>query len=211
MGNRMWKRRHGRALVMVLGFLTMVEVVAMAAQQLLAESAANVELGGGRQTVPLAIAPDQKAALLALAKRPVDLTQRVVLVLDVAGYEPGAFYTLYLNLPESETSPSPESPHYVGVLSPFAMKAPRGAPARAEAPGAGEQEATQDFELTRVISALAGEQRWKGDAVAVTFMPGGLERPSAAGGSPTAGVKADTAEPRTGKVRLTRMRIVSTD
>jgi tyrosinase len=159
-------------------------------ERVLAEAAAEgVQLTGARQTVAVAIKAEEKEAVMAMAKPGAATPSQLSVVLEGIEYDPGAYYTVYLNLPASVTRPTPSSPYYVGVLAPFAMKAHAGDSAGV----------TLGFDITRVVSTLTAQKLWKGDAISLTFVPGGVRPP---GASATAGVT-------TGKLRVTRLQVVS--
>lgn len=149
----------------------------------------GVQLTGARRSVPVAIKADQKAAVAAMAQTTAAPSERVSLVLGGLDYEPGAYYTMYLNLPDTVKQPSSKSPYFIGVLAPFAMKA------HADAAGG----ITLNFDLTKVVARLSARKLWKGDAMFVTFVPGGVRRPGAAA----------TEAATTARLRVSRVQIVS--
>lgn len=158
---------------------------------LLAETdGTRLELSGARQTLSVAIKPEQKAAVLALAQGGGTPPSQLALFLDGVDNDQGAYYTVYLNLPSTAARPSSTSPHYVGILAPFASKGHGAGP-----DGTGRRL----FDLSRVVARLTAEKLWKGDELTVTFVPGSAVRPK-------------TGEPSrstTAKLRIARLRIVA--
>ena len=123
----------------------------------------SVELSGRTERVALPLGSESDESLSAA------LAREAALLLNAEGIDydenPGVYYELYLNLPESETA-GHRSAHYVGNLAVFAEKGHADHDAEAEA-----SEATLSFEITRSFAELRAAGSWDAEEVFVTFVP----------------------------------------
>lgn len=126
---------------------------------LAASEAGAVELGARPVTVPIDLPASAGRQVRDVAAAPGG--GELALNVEGISYDrPGAYYEIYLNLPEG-VEPDPAGPYYVGNLAFFGHK-----PADA---GPEHEGASQTFRITPLVNQLQARGAWSED-FAVTFV-----------------------------------------
>jgi hypothetical protein len=122
-----------------------------------------VQLRAAASGVDLKVAPEAQREL-ARFSTPQGRGRDITLQLDDIRVEgtPEVYYEVYVNLPDGARDTTYTSPHYVGNVD-FFGPSPQGPHAR--------MPQSRAFSLLPTYARLRGLQRWRDDAVRVTFVP----------------------------------------